>query len=35
MMTHGDVIILENMKLMKNPKTNYWKKNFNSPGTEL
>ena len=31
MMTHGDVIILENMKLMKNPKTNYWKKNFKIP----
>ena len=31
MMTHGDVIILENMKLKKNPKTYYWKKNFEIP----
>ena len=31
MMTHGDVIIPEKIKLKKNPKTNIDKKNFEIP----
>ena len=31
MTTHGDIIILEKIKLKKNPETNIDKKNFEIP----